>query len=62
MSKQEPPMQNDGRVFTGFLLGLVPVTMAIGFAGAGAAEMSVGKLMFGALFGVVAGWLVFLKK
>ena len=55
-------MENDGRVFTGFLLGLVPITMAVGFMGAGMGEASVGKLMFGGLFAVVAAWLSFLKK
>ena len=62
MSNQEPPMENDGRIFTGFLLALVPVTMAVGVAGAGMAEVSAGRLMFGAFFGVVGGWLLFLKK
>ena len=55
-------MENDGRIFTGFLLALVPVTMAVGVAGAGMGEVSAGRLMFGALFGVVGGWLLFLKK
>ena len=38
MSNQDPSMENDGRVFTGFLIGLVPITMAVGFFGAGMGE------------------------
>ena|GEM_PF-6517920 len=62
MSNQDPSMENDGRLFTGFLLALVPTTMAVGFWGAGMGEASAGKLMFGGLFAVVAAWLAFLKK
>ena len=62
MSKQEPPMENDGRIFTGFLLGLVPITMLIGMAGAGMSHVTVGMWMFLALFAALAGWLIFLKN
>ncbi len=62
MSNQEPPMENDGRIFTGFLLALVPITMVIGVAGAGMDQLTAGNLMFAALFAIVAGWLIFQKK
>ena len=61
MSNQEPAMENDGKLFMGFLFALVPVTMIIGFLGAGMSELTAGKAMFGALFAVLAAGLL-LKK
>lgn len=55
-------MENAGRIFIGFLLGLVPITMLFGIAGAGMSHVTVGNSMFLALFACISGWLLFLKN